>query len=305
MSQLDTADELFCPGCGYSLRGIESARCPECGVEIDRGKLAESHIPWTHRAEIGWPRAFLRTIWMVMRCPGVIGREVVKPIHYRDAQLFRWLVIAAAFVPLCAWALIWRGLEGDELVRILRNAVTNQGGLFRTPIPFSGWFDLLMCIVAGVLVWPVIPVAIAMFAASVTGVASYFSHPRDLGIIRQNRAVALSYYASAPLAMLIFPAVLIAPTVIMKSAELEIEIGPFQLKETIKFAAGVSLFVIVLSWCYATLRILAITTNSSAGRIIGVVVGLPPLVTALTVLTLGIFPGVCGFVRLVIESYWS
>ena len=30
------AADLFCPNCGYNLRGIDSERCPECGVVIDR-----------------------------------------------------------------------------------------------------------------------------------------------------------------------------------------------------------------------------------------------------------------------------
>jgi len=31
--------DIPCPGCGYLMRGLESARCPECGREIDAATL--------------------------------------------------------------------------------------------------------------------------------------------------------------------------------------------------------------------------------------------------------------------------
>lgn len=35
---------LMCPNCGYSLRGLPSHRCPECGTQIDVRQLVR---PWT------------------------------------------------------------------------------------------------------------------------------------------------------------------------------------------------------------------------------------------------------------------
>src|SRR4051812_29675363 len=45
---------LFCLGCGYDLRGLsgDTARCPECGLAIDRTVGGASRIPWAHRARI-------------------------------------------------------------------------------------------------------------------------------------------------------------------------------------------------------------------------------------------------------------
>jgi hypothetical protein len=40
-----------------------------------------------------------------------------------------------------------------------------------------------------------------LFLFTATGAASYFFHPRSISIERQNRAIALSYYACAPLAL--------------------------------------------------------------------------------------------------------
>ncbi len=33
---IDFGQSLSCPGCGYDLRGIESERCPECGIVSSR-----------------------------------------------------------------------------------------------------------------------------------------------------------------------------------------------------------------------------------------------------------------------------
>ena len=43
-----------------------------------------------------------------------------------------------------------------------------------------------------------------LFLTFATGLPSYFCHPRALPIERQNRAIALSYFASAPLALMPF-----------------------------------------------------------------------------------------------------
>ena len=40
-----------------------------------------------------------------------------------------------------------------------------------------------------------------LFLFTATGAASYFFHPRSISIERQNRAITLSYYACAPLAL--------------------------------------------------------------------------------------------------------
>src|SRR5205823_2812668 len=50
--------------------------------------------------------------------------------------------------------------------------------------------------------WPLVLnlIGLLLFFILLTGVGSYFFHPRRLAVLRQNRAVALSYYACAPLA---------------------------------------------------------------------------------------------------------
>jgi hypothetical protein len=57
-------DDAFCIGCGYSLRGLHSPRCPECGREFDPKDSATMSLGAPLRA---WQRAVLRpTSWPVM-----------------------------------------------------------------------------------------------------------------------------------------------------------------------------------------------------------------------------------------------
>jgi predicted RNA-binding Zn-ribbon protein involved in translation (DUF1610 family) len=94
------ARELFCPECGYNLRGITSARCPECGTEIDRAKLAESQIPWVHRAKIGRVRAYVRTAWLATARPNRLAMEMAGPVSYEDARKFWLVTVGVAWVAL-------------------------------------------------------------------------------------------------------------------------------------------------------------------------------------------------------------
>src|SRR3954452_7751839 len=79
---------LFCPDCGYDLRGIASERCPECGWVIDRTLLGASAIPWVGRERIGRWRAYWRTVWMATFSNKRLAMESVRPIEWRDARRF-------------------------------------------------------------------------------------------------------------------------------------------------------------------------------------------------------------------------
>ena len=91
-------ESLYCPQCGYDLRGIgDTRRCPECGLVIDWDELADSRIPWVHRRHIGRVRAYWRTLWLATVHTKSLSRETFRPVSYADAQRFRFVtsVIAA------------------------------------------------------------------------------------------------------------------------------------------------------------------------------------------------------------------
>src|SRR6188768_3322910 len=99
MTQTHDVSELYCPACGYDLRAIDSERCPECGLEIDRSKLGESVIPWIHRKQIGFYRAFWRTCEMATLRPRQFAREMNLAARLDDAVKFRRIAVLHALLP--------------------------------------------------------------------------------------------------------------------------------------------------------------------------------------------------------------
>jgi hypothetical protein len=173
------ADDLFCPECGYSLRGLTSDRCPECGLKLDFIESDVSLIPWERRREIGRMRAYWQTVVLAMFRNKVLCRAAYRPVNYRDAQLFRWVTLLHVFVPLVLVLPLWR--------------VTSPGTLEDVVDEVGYWFAGLVCI------------CVLLGLAALTGLPSYFFHPRYLSTELQNRAVALSYYGCSSLALTPLP----------------------------------------------------------------------------------------------------
>lgn len=172
----------FCPDCSYDLRGSTSDRCPECGGKIDAFRATSSQLPWTRRGQLGVERAYWRTVAVVMFRQKHFRNEIVRPVDYGAAQRFRWATILHLALPV--------------LVVLLILHITHAMGAFQeyqeeVPIILLGW------------VWPglLAYVALIMFLLALTGIPSYFFQGKGIPVRQQNRAIALSYYASGPIAL--------------------------------------------------------------------------------------------------------
>ena len=178
---LPLEEALPCPECGYDLRGTSSDHCPECGLSIDPATLEQSHLPWTSRQRIGRVRAFCKTAWRVSLHPKQLAQEALRPVSYRDARRFQLAVVGLLLSTILVAAGVW-------LVAML---VVNE-------VPYPGFWWML-AIAGGVLVGTFL---LAGFLLTATGVHTYWLHPRHVSITQQNRAVALGYYACAPLGLI-------------------------------------------------------------------------------------------------------
>jgi hypothetical protein len=284
--------ELFCPGCGYSLRGISSANCPECGLAIDRTEASVSRIPWEHRRRIGYIRAY----WRTLRMPATsVARDVIRPVNYRDARLFQFITVLLVGLPLGALGVL-------PLPSYLYKGLGSSLQSWPITMP-AGWtIDLMLPLVAGVGLKFTVPIAVLLFLLAMTGVPSYFFHPPHLSIVQQNRAIALSYYACTPLVFLLLPTL-----VAWASVPTIYQLSWFSVNEALAgFAAGavviftpVILLAILLIGYLRMLRSATVCTNA---RLIAMLVLLPLAWASLAVLILMALPWLVGYVMMIVWS---
>lgn len=297
--------ELFCPDCGYDLRGIESERCPECGLAIDRTQRAGSRVPWVHRRRIGRARAFGRTVEFMTFHAGRLGGEAaLRPVDYAAAQRFRWAVVlfvglppAMVLLALSAW---YRGSSFLAPIPPPANPGMNPGAG-----PMSAGYDVLIPWAAGLMLWPVPPLALFLLPLLVSGVSSYWFHPKDAPVVKQNRAVALSYYACAPLAWLPLGLLLLAGAHLTELAK-----PPGGAKSpTFEIAALLWIFgslatvgAVALAWL-STLRLYRSVFRPGPLRLAWTAIGITAAWVACVAFALVAVPWVFGFVVLVIQSF--
>jgi len=83
--------DLVCEHCGYSLVGLLENRCPECGEAFNPTLLPLARVPWLYRKQHGPIRAYIMTVWMIVRRPAAFAREIARPVRIcaDDAKRFR------------------------------------------------------------------------------------------------------------------------------------------------------------------------------------------------------------------------
>src|SRR4051794_13859762 len=96
----EIAHERLCQTCGYNLRGLAEARCPECGEPFNPTAAVGAHIPWLQRSIIGTWNAYWQTVMLAMFHPTKLGREVweAQRLDPSAASRFRWVIIVQAVV---------------------------------------------------------------------------------------------------------------------------------------------------------------------------------------------------------------
>ena len=297
-----TEEDLFCPECGYNLHALEGIdRCPECGLAIDRQGFARSRIPWVHRRHVGRFRAYWRTVWLATLRPKQIAAESARRVNYPDAQRFRYVTAFVASAPVVVGlvaAMVWYG--SAALFTFINPATFPGWAMAGQPSPA---FDLLIPWDAGVTLPPVLPLAVLLATVFVTGVASYWFHPRSIPVVRQNRAIALSYYGCGPLALVSIPVLASIGVAVMKEAGLDDQANAsWTVVRIVEITAVVTgLLVLGATW-RATMTLLSRTTDSGTARLLlaGVLI---PLKWALLIASVCFaLPWVTGFLRLVISS---
>lgn len=204
----DFPADLHCPHCAYCLQGLTGDTCPECGQSVASLRSTVSRIPWQSRREIGRFRAYWRTVWMVTFKNKLFCEEYARPVSYPDARRFQFVTILHVFLSvLLATALSYGPIEPQRPGSVIDVVMTGQWPSSPT-----------LADRAYAEVWPVAGLLFCflLFLAAVTGVPSYFFHPRTISIRQQNSAIAMSYYTCGPVALaaifVIASAVMIDPS---------------------------------------------------------------------------------------------
>ena len=251
VSQQTAADEgeplapgLYCAECDYDLRGLTSDRCPECGLSIDDLRTGVSRIPWVNRAESGRLLAYWRTVALVSLRARAFSSEVRRPVSFADAWRFRWVTVLHVYLPVFVGSLV-------ALVRLWDEAVDLAGA-------------------ATIPLWLAAQVGILLSLLAVTAAPRCFFRPRRMPIEKQNRAVALSEYASA--ALMWWPI-----TVVMLAVGWWACFDQGELLELLLWLGGAIGVLVGLIWWYALLCLARRALRAGWLRVFSIAVGVPVL----------------------------
>jgi hypothetical protein len=299
-------DALRCPACDYDLRALSGDRCPECGLAIDHAALSQSQIPWAHRARIGRFRAYRKTVWMVFRHPKKVAADSSRPVSLDDALAFRRVTVFLAFLPLLGLGLWWYFAALQQWLRDRRlGVIAEQSSYFtgvhaRVPVAppglTLGWvMEGVGVAFAACCLW--------LFLLAVTGVASYFFHPPNLSIVRQNRAVALSYYACAPLAWTFLPAFTFTGMILLAICDLDSSDTGFRVMVACSIVSYLALGIQLASWWRCSTTLLRHATRCGGVRVAAFALSMPVCGVLLGVLILVVLPLVFVGVAVVVLSF--
>jgi hypothetical protein len=199
------AQDIFCQNCGYNLRTLTSDRCPECGRSLEGLRDTVSHIPWAHRKELGRFQAYWKTVWFVMFQQKKFCEEMARPVSYADSQRFRTMTILFVFVSIVASTVAAYIFYPPGSAQNATFSFTTFGPTTGSSLPELAYADI----------WPIAILCLCclLYLFAATGAPSYFFQPRSMTTEMQNRAIALSYYACAPLS-LVFVLMLFIPSLV-------------------------------------------------------------------------------------------
>ncbi len=269
----DEGMELRCPACDYDLRAMSSDRCPECGLLIDRAALAGAQIPWTFRKGMGRWRAYRKTVTLAALEPHKLALEVARPVSFADARRFQQVTILIALVPVFS-LFLWSYFAAYPK------------GTFSSGRPHGsvlGWIlEAIGLMFAAGCLW--------LFLFCATGVGSYFFHPRDLSVTRQNRAIALSYYACAPLAWTWAPALLVAALMFIAQSPWSERRGTTRIVDLLVCFLLIAGVFEAAAWWRSSIVLLRRTTGCGIGRATVLGIFLPFAYSVLGLLFLGLLP---------------
>lgn len=267
----------------YDLRGLTGEQCPECGQRMDLVSLTQSSIPWVYRKGLGIP-AFLKTAWRATFKTQMFCMEVARPVALADARAFRRRLVLLLTFTLWACAILLTLIAteaGDPVDQLWQN----RPGL-----------TAMLVLMALPLIWG--------FLMGITGLHMYWFHPRNLSIEQQNRAIALSHYACAPLIGLVFSAfAIVLASVFATIAEDVDSIALGWVALLTGLPGGLSIILAVTAFLFVCARMAQHTAHRSGVTRLILWLVLPVLWLLWSALLFGVLPITCFYVYLMLQTW--
>ncbi len=292
MESVASVADLFCPNCGYNLRGVLGDCCPECGYALAGMRSAEPAIPWVRRRENGRVRTFWQTVWLVTFNTKRFCEESARTVSFADARAFLWVTLLHVHVSLlaataCLYLTVPVVPEPDNPMAASMAAMMGAPAQALSTMLDRAYGE----------VWPVaILLACLMLYLACAAVApSYLFHPRALSARQQDNGIAMSYYACGPLAL--WPLMMLALVPATNAAYVFPTVG-----HGVLVAAAIATGAVVVGW-WVTLMSLARRTMPQLKRQrLTVAIGLPVLWLTLAGLILVGLPFIVLSILVVLDS---
>ena len=295
-------EDIYCPHCGYNLRGLTSGRCPECGNVCDLATMSRSLIPWLHRAEVRRVRAWWQTCWMALRRPGQFAASINAPCPYTEARRF-WLInVAIVCLPLVVLCGMFALSFTAKQVPTGPLAMSLSGGRN------DSWLAVNAAVpwMSAVIYWPVVAIAGGLTVLLVTGGVSYLFQVMPIPRRQQDRSAAMSLYSSG--AMIAGALVLLCLAVVVGLAWMAVRVSvglplnPSAVGFTAISVLGAASTLAPLIWFAAVLTLYRRICHASLTR--SVVVGVLLLLAGILSLAVacGLIPWCIGLLRVILMS---
>ena len=285
----DIPDDIFCPACGYSLRGAPGAKCPECGYGLASIRSGVCRIPWVRRREIGRFRGFWSTVWMVIVRHKTFCEEFAHAVSFSDARAFRCVSVLHVYIPVLLVTVLFYATVppevevGNPIWQVAATGTVKYGSSFLNRAYIEVWPAVLL------------HVCFLMLLFAATSGSSYFVRAKSASPRRQHNIMAMSYYTCGSLALI--PVLCGGILVVLGLISIA---GIWSVGGA--WACGVAGGVAVAIWWWNLVRLVRRTMPQLRKKAAILTFGVPATWLGLSILYLIVLPSIVSFVLVVVFS---
>ena len=141
---------MFCSVCGKKIDSLDAKYCIFCGnpIETEQNKEAQTACPWEDMENIGFAKAFIDTIGLVLLKPTVFFRSLLPKGFLKSALLFGIFVGSLGYVFNAVWQLILS--KGVSLPQFISEYASAGRNILGASIFFAPLIITIMIVFEGI-----------------------------------------------------------------------------------------------------------------------------------------------------------